>query len=428
MEAWNLDEFDISDEDFAFIFQAVESEGMHDLHFNDEGDVDWGLVAKESEKIDLPYQEFLQNLSRNEDLVEKYIPRVSYSRRTVQSLKLITGEVASPSKVELKENQAEEKEKSLVQSTVNTCEEQPTTCRTQEEDQFFELEDIVGRRKLSKRKLKALGITPTCPEDLYEYEVKWLGYGPENNSWEPYKNVAHCPENLERLYEIIEEEKQQFFELEDIVGRRKLTKREMKALDITPTCPEELYEYEVKWLGYGTECNSWVAYKNLAHCPKNLKRLREMMEEEKQEFFELEDIVGRRKLTKRKMKALDITPTCPEELYEYEIKWLGYRPEENTWVPYKNLAHCPKNLKRLREMMEEEKQASALNNSHENPTWNPRSLRSGRYCLTDLTMDQQVEQSELEEPNPKKRKADDWTHSTPPKRKLPKRKATSTRL
>jgi hypothetical protein len=28
----------------------------------------------------------------------------------------------------------------------------------------------------------------------YEYLVSWKGYGPEENTWEPYDNVAECSE------------------------------------------------------------------------------------------------------------------------------------------------------------------------------------------------------------------------------------------
>ena len=84
----------------------------------------------------------------------------------------------------------------------------PTNGYVQEDDEeFFNVEDIVARR-LKKRKRGESNV-PTCPEDYYEYKVKWEGYGPEANTWEPYANVSHCNEHLDRLKEILEAKKQQ---------------------------------------------------------------------------------------------------------------------------------------------------------------------------------------------------------------------------
>ena len=73
-------------------------------------------------------------------------------------------------------------------------------------DPYLLVEEIVDRR-LKKRKRYDTDV-PTCPEDFYEYLVKWEDYGPEANTWQPYKNIAHYPGLLERLYEVLEEKKQ----------------------------------------------------------------------------------------------------------------------------------------------------------------------------------------------------------------------------
>jgi len=83
----------------------------------------------------------------------------------------------------------------------------PTNDNVQEvEEEFFNVEDIVARR-LKKRK-RGESNAPTCPEDYYEYKVKWEGYGPEADTWEPYANVSHCNEDLDRLNELLEKKKQ----------------------------------------------------------------------------------------------------------------------------------------------------------------------------------------------------------------------------
>ena len=34
-----------------------------------------------------------------------------------------------------------------------------------------------------------------------EFLVKWLGYGPENNTWEPERNLTNCSEVLKTFYD-----------------------------------------------------------------------------------------------------------------------------------------------------------------------------------------------------------------------------------
>ena len=73
----------------------------------------------------------------------------------------------------------------------------------EEEEGQYIVKDIVSRR-LKKRKGGESEV-PTCPEDSFEYLVKWEGYGSEDDTWEPYANVSHLTEHLERLYQKMEE-------------------------------------------------------------------------------------------------------------------------------------------------------------------------------------------------------------------------------
>ena len=73
------------------------------------------------------------------------------------------------------------------------------------EEEYY-VEKIVSKR-LKDLSKKGEAVVPSCPEDFYEYQVKWEGYKPEENTWEPYANVSHCTEDLERLYQKLERKK-----------------------------------------------------------------------------------------------------------------------------------------------------------------------------------------------------------------------------
>jgi hypothetical protein len=82
----------------------------------------------------------------------------------------------------------------------------PTNDDHKEEEKLYMVEDIVARR-LSQRD-RGKSYVPTCPEDYYEYRVKWEGYKPKYNTWEPYENISECTEHLEMLYEKEKKRKQ----------------------------------------------------------------------------------------------------------------------------------------------------------------------------------------------------------------------------
>lgn len=56
---------------------------------------------------------------------------------------------------------------------------------------IYQAEGIIGKRKYRGK---------------VQFKVKWAGYPVEEATWEPYKNIAHCKEFIDR-YEELEEEK-----------------------------------------------------------------------------------------------------------------------------------------------------------------------------------------------------------------------------
>ena len=49
---------------------------------------------------------------------------------------------------------------------------------TKEEKDFYEVEQIIDKRMLANGTL--------------EYQIKWLGYGETDNTWEPQSNLDSC--------------------------------------------------------------------------------------------------------------------------------------------------------------------------------------------------------------------------------------------
>ena len=41
-------------------------------------------------------------------------------------------------------------------------------------------------------------------EKRKRYLVKWLGYGHENNTWEPERNVANAPEKIAEYWQMVQ--------------------------------------------------------------------------------------------------------------------------------------------------------------------------------------------------------------------------------
>jgi hypothetical protein len=55
----------------------------------------------------------------------------------------------------------------------------------EDEEEEWDVEEVLDSRTTDKGQM--------------EYLIKWLDYGPEDNSWEPVKNL-HCPEKLEEFH------------------------------------------------------------------------------------------------------------------------------------------------------------------------------------------------------------------------------------
>jgi hypothetical protein len=62
----------------------------------------------------------------------------------------------------------------------------PPPIITPDKEEEFEVEEILDSRVV-RRKL--------------QYLVKWVGYGPEDNSWEPADNVANAQEEVEAFHQ-----------------------------------------------------------------------------------------------------------------------------------------------------------------------------------------------------------------------------------
>ena len=103
------------------------------------------------------------------------------------------------------------------------------------------------------------------------FQVKWVGWGPEFNTWEPLANIGHCTEQLYQFYQsrLKEEEgegPEEEFEVKQILDHR--------------YSEESLYR--VKWVGVAEE--SWVPESNMTNCPVLLT---EFWEERQKELDDL---------------------------------------------------------------------------------------------------------------------------------------------
>jgi len=115
-----------------------------------------------------------------------------------------------------------------------------------EEEEIFEVEKVVQMRWTKKKGT--------------EFRIKWVGYTPLNNTWEPKDNLTGCEEALEDFYE------QHEFVVERIMNEK--TKNGV------------LY-YFVQWEGYPPEENTWEPAAQLTSAQKAIKKYKEEKYNEK---------------------------------------------------------------------------------------------------------------------------------------------------
>jgi len=72
-------------------------------------------------------------------------------------------------------------------------------------EESYEVEELLDRRFRQVRGKK-----------VKEYLVRWKGFGPEANSWEPHKNVSHCEEQLKVIDRKKTEEREKKKEMKNV--------------------------------------------------------------------------------------------------------------------------------------------------------------------------------------------------------------------
>jgi hypothetical protein len=83
----------------------------------------------------------------------------------------------------------------------------------------YEVESILSHRFLRNNKT--------------EFLVKWLGYGPEHNTWEPEANCAHCPDKLTEYWQRIQSQQTNYKSGKRAQARkRKVTNAAPDAADV----------------------------------------------------------------------------------------------------------------------------------------------------------------------------------------------------
>lgn len=110
--------------------------------------------------------------------------------------------------------------------------------------ELFEVEDVLDKRVNS--------------EGLVEYLTKWVGFGFEHCSWEPFEDLKRC-----KCMPVV----QQYEKWRKDFGTKKLTSDEFWVESIQGVQENGSKKlFWVKWWGFDTKFNTWVAEEDLSGC------------------------------------------------------------------------------------------------------------------------------------------------------------------
>jgi hypothetical protein len=112
------------------------------------------------------------------------------------------------------------------------------------------------------------------------YLVKWEGYGPEHNSWEPVEHFHQCPQLLQQFHlGLVTTEPSYPSQLIipkpcSVGGASTAGKAPRKYFDVERILRFQV-RYLVKWEGHGPKHNSWEPVGQFEQCPKLLQQFYE---------------------------------------------------------------------------------------------------------------------------------------------------------
>ena len=149
---------------------------------------------------------------------------------------------------------------------------------SKKDNQLFDVEKIVKKRFNKKNQL--------------EYFIKWKGYASKFNSWEPAKNIE-TKKNQEKIDDSENDEKDEVFEVEEILKKRNSRKNKGKI------------EYFVKWKGYSSKSNTWEPKENILD-PLLIHNFKEKMKKDKSKHVQNieSDFGAKNEMTKGNFEVL----------------------------------------------------------------------------------------------------------------------------